>query len=264
MRTRPGLIFNNLFASFASCSPARANSLVFGERTFVWHKVKFLSDIEFCLNLRSPFASSSHQSLSGFSNRKLFVQQKVYSMGTFLQTGIINEFSFSTSATKLKGISLHEFKTNVARTVVDSLDSFSCEDEGGGFYRWNWKREARRMHLVPLLARYYVDFYGKDSEDFATYCKPVINFLSDDPSDDDLISWAEEEGFETFYPADDWFRMAAVNGQDVKVNVSLVSLSSEGKVLVEEMQQHLSFFEKALRFVYGDNPFGKCLKVDVG
>ena len=32
-----------------------------------------------------------------------------------------------------------------------------------------------------------------------------------------------------------------------------VSLSSKGKVLVEEMQQHLSFFEKALRFVYGDN-----------
>ena len=82
--------------------------------------------------------------------------------------------------------------------------------------------------------------------------------------DEDLISWAENQGFETFYPADDWFRIATVNGLEVRVNVTLISLSSEGKVLVEEMQQHLSFFEKALRIVYGDNPLGKCLTVDVG
>ena len=185
-------------------------------------------------------------------------------MGTFLQTGIINEFSFSSPTARLKGLSLNEFNINVARTVVDSPDSFSCEDEGGGFYRWSWKREARRKHLIPLLDRYCADFYGKDSKDFVAYCEPVISFLGDDPSDEDLISWAEEEGFGTFYQTDDWFRMATVNGHEVRVNVSLVSLSSEGKVLVEEMQQHLSFFEKALRFVYGDNPFGKCLTVDVG
>jgi len=185
-------------------------------------------------------------------------------MGTFMQTGIITEFSFGTPTATLKGISLKELKTYVARSVVDSPESFSCEDEGGGFFRWRWKREIRRKRLIPLLDRYYADFYGKDSKDFAAFCSPVINFLGTDPSDKDLISWAEDEGFEAFYPTDDWFRMATVNGQKVRVNVSLVSLSSEGKVQVEELQQHLSFFEKALRFVYGDNPLGKCLTVDVG
>jgi hypothetical protein len=63
---------------------------------------------------------------------------------------------------------------------------------------------------------------------------------------------------------DDWFRIVTLSGQEVRVNVSVISLSSEGKVMFEKMQQHLSFFEKALRFVYGDNPFGKCLTVDVG
>jgi hypothetical protein len=191
-------------------------------------------------------------------------EQKIYGMGTFLQTGIITEFSFGTPTARLKEISLNEFKTSVARTVVDSPDSFGCEDVGGGYYRWRWKREARRKHLVPLLARYYADFYGKDSKDYAAYCRPVISFLGDDPSDEDLINWAEEEGYKTFYPADDWYRVATVKGHEIKVNASLVSLSSEGKVLVEEMQRHLSFFEKTLRFVYGDNPLGKCLTVDVG
>ena len=191
-------------------------------------------------------------------------QNCYYGMGTFLQTGIITEFSFGTPTAGLKGVSLEAFNTSVARTVVDSTDSFNCEDEGGGYYRWSWKREARRKHLIPLLARYYADFYGKGSKEFAAYCEPVISFLGADPSDEDLISWAENEGFETFYPSDDWFRMATVNGQEIRVNVTLISLSSEGKVLVEEMQRHLSFFEKALRFVYGDNPLGKCLTVDVG
>ena len=184
-------------------------------------------------------------------------------MGTFLQTAIINEFSFSVPSSRLKGVSKNEFKVNVANTVVGSLDSFTCEGDNS-FFTWRWKREARRKHLIPLLEHFYADFYGKGGKDFVAYCQPVLSFLSNDPSDDDLINWAEEEGYETFYPADDWFRLPTVNGHEIRVDVSLISLSSEGKVLVEEMEQHLSFFEKALRFVYGDNPLGKCLTVDVG
>jgi len=184
-------------------------------------------------------------------------------MGTFLQTAFITEFSFGAPTPKLKGIFLDEFGINVAKTVVGSLDCFSCKAERS-FFTWKVKREARRKYLVPLLERYYTDFYGEDSKDFVADCKPVISFLSNDPSDDDLISWAEEEGFSTFYPSDGWYRMPSVNGKEVQVNVSYVSLSSEGKVLVEEMEQHLAFFERALRLVYGDNPLGKCLTVDVG
>jgi hypothetical protein len=99
-----------------------------------------------------------------FFQAEFIYEQKLYGMGTFLQTGIITEFSFGTPAERLKGISLSEFKTSVARTVVDSPDSFGCEDEGGGYYKWRWKREARRRHLIPLLARYYADYYGKDSK----------------------------------------------------------------------------------------------------
>ena len=184
-------------------------------------------------------------------------------MGTFLQTAFINKFSFDAPTSKLKEISLNEFKTNVAKTVVGSLECFSCKAEGS-FFRWSLKREARWKYLVPLLDRYYADFYGRDSKDFVADCKPVIDFLSKNPSDDDLINWAQEEGFSTFYPSGGWYRMPTVNGQEVHVNVSYLSLSSEGKVLVEETEQHLAFFERALRLVYGDNPLGKCLTVDVG
>ncbi|HVU96162.1 MAG TPA: hypothetical protein VHE34_13110 [Puia sp.] len=173
-------------------------------------------------------------------------------MGTYIQTAFIHEFSFAVPTTKLQGISLDEFKIKVAKTVVGSLDCFSYEARGS-FLTWNLKSEARRKHLVPLLERYYADFYGKDSKDFVADCKPVISFLGGDPSDDDLTNRAEEEGFSTFYPSDDWYRFPTVNGLEVQVNVSCVSLSSEGKVLVEEMGKHLAFFERALRLAYGDN-----------
>ncbi len=185
-------------------------------------------------------------------------------MKTFLQTGIINEFSFDISTVMMNGLSIDELSDKVARTVVDSPDSFSCEFEDCAFYRWSLKREVRQKHLIPLLTRYYADFYGLDIKDFAAFCKPVIGFLRNDPSDDDLIRWAKEGTFGNFYLTEDWFRIAIVHGQKVRVNVSLVSLSSEGKVRVGKLQQHLPFFEKALRSVYGDNPLGKCLTVDVG
>jgi len=111
-------------------------------------------------------------------------------MGTFLQAGIIIEFSYGTPMAGLNGVSLDAINIKVARTVVDSTD-----------------------------------------------------FLGADPSDADLISWAEDEGFLTFYPSDDRFRIATVNGQEIRVNVTLVSLSSEGKVLVEEMQQLMNYKE---------------------
>jgi hypothetical protein len=185
-------------------------------------------------------------------------------MATFMQTGLINAFSFGISTGKLKGIPPDDFAKTVARTVVDSLDSFDCEKEGVDFYSWTWKPEIRRQHLVPLLTRYYTDFYGANSKNSVTYCEPVLSFLGSDPSDEELISWAEDGEEESFYLLDDWFRMATLHGQEIRVNVSMVSLTSEGKVLVEELQQHLSFFEKALRSAYGDNPLGKCLTVDIG
>jgi hypothetical protein len=184
-------------------------------------------------------------------------------MGTFMQTGLINRFSFGISAKGLKGIPADEFANTVARTVVDTLESFDCEKEGRNFYRWTWKPAVRQQHLVPLLTRYYSDFYGAHSKDFVTYCEPVLSFLGSDPSDEELICWAEDGEEESFYLGNDWFRMAMLHGQEIRVNVSMISLTSEGKVLVEELQQHLSFFEKALRSAYGENPLGKCLTVDI-
>jgi hypothetical protein len=185
-------------------------------------------------------------------------------MGTFMQTGLINGFSFGISAAKLKGLPPDEFANTVARTVVDSLDNFNCEKEGRDYYSWSWKPEVRQQHLVPLLTRYYTDFYGAHSENFVTYCEPVLGFLRNDPSDEEFMCWAEDGSEGSFDLKDDWFRMATLNGQEIRVNVSMISLTSEGKVLVEEMQVHLSFFERALRSTYGDNPLGKCLTVDIG
>ncbi|MBS1665270.1 MAG: hypothetical protein JST68_29765 [Bacteroidetes bacterium] len=184
-------------------------------------------------------------------------------MGTFLYTGIINRFCFDLSEKSAKKTSLDRLKTKVAKAVVGDLNSFTCEGKES-FYSWNWKREARRKYLVPFLKRYYSDFYGKDSEAFEKYCKPIVSFLNNDPSDEDLIDWAEEEGYEFFGPMNGWLRYVTIDGQRVRVNVSFISLSSEGKVIVEEIEEHQSFFENALRLVYRNNPFGKCLTVDVG
>jgi hypothetical protein len=80
------------------------------------------------------------------------------------------------------------------------------------------------VDLVALLARYYTDFYGEQSKEFATYCEPVLSFLGSDPSDEDLMCRAEDGTEESFCLLDDWFRLATLNGQEIRVNESMVVL----------------------------------------
>lgn len=184
-------------------------------------------------------------------------------MGDFIYTALIREFRVSTSVADPAGVELEKTRSDLAEFLVDNPDLYSCVEECG-MLRWKWKEEARRGFLIDLLSRYYADFYDGESKYFAEYCRPVIDFLDSAPTDEDLIRWAEEKGSEVFYPMNGWVRMAAFNGRKVKVYVSLLRLSSEGKVIDEEMHRHLTFFEKALRIAYLDNPLGGCLTVDMG
>jgi hypothetical protein len=180
-----------------------------------------------------------------------------------MHTAFIAGFGFSTTASKPKGFSLDEFKWQVASNVVGNPYIFNCEG-GTGYCEWTWTQDARRTYLIPFLSRFYADFYGEDSREFLEYCKPVLDFLATDPSDQDLLNWAEEYCYHTFYPMDDWQGVVEVNGKEITVNLSVFSLTSEGKVMYEEMEQHLTFLEEVLRKAYADNPFGQCLTIDVG
>jgi len=47
------------------------------------------------------------------------------------------------------------------------------------------------------------------------------------------------------------------------LQIDNVELTSEGKVVYEELDQHLHFFESAIRKAYADDSLGGCLMVTV-
>ncbi|HLZ86248.1 MAG TPA: hypothetical protein VKQ52_03360 [Puia sp.] len=179
-------------------------------------------------------------------------------MGEFLHIALIREFTVCAPPARSPRTSLDRFKSAVAALVVDSPDSFDCVEEAG-ILRWTWKRDVRQAWLTGLLNRYYADFYDAGSDFFLANCKPVLGFLAGAPSDEEWLDWMEKEGSEAFYPMNGSFRTIVLDCKGIQVQVSLVSLSSEGKVRLEESQGHLPFFEKLLRRAYAGNPLAGCL-----
>ena len=177
-----------------------------------------------------------------------------------MQTGLICEFSVSRSS-KPERMDLEAFKAEVAKATIESPESYDSKEVGGMVY-WTIRRVAREAHLVDLLNRYGADFYGSESREFDKYCKLAIDYLATNPSDPDLAAWIENSEWLTQLVR--WSRIVMVGGARMTVHFSMWSLSSEGKVMVEELKQHLSFFEKAIRGRYADNPLGGSLAVDIG
>jgi hypothetical protein len=183
-----------------------------------------------------------------------------YFMGTYMYTGLIHEFQVAKSY-KPDKVSLDSFKAEVAGAVVSNPEHYSC-NEVHGMFIWRLPQKARDAYLVDLLSRYYGDFYGLQSPDFAEQCKPAIEFFLTRPTDEKLAEWLEES--DGFSDLDGWFRTVKIGGKEVTVHFSVWSLSCEGKVMVEELERHLRFFERAIRKTYADNPLGGSLAVDVG
>ncbi len=182
-------------------------------------------------------------------------------MGTFMQTGVINEFRVAKSYNKAKGFSLAAFRKAVENAVVNNPESYDCEETDGMYY-WTLRQEVKEAHLVDLIRRFYTDFYDPRHRNFNRCYKSILDFLTTNPSFEKLNVWNEETG--DFSETDGWMRTIIVKGYDVTVNFSFLGLSYEGKVMVEELDQHLSFFERAIRKMYADNPLGGSLAIDIG
>jgi hypothetical protein len=127
---------------------------------------------------------------------------------------------------------------------------------------WKLGRQARDAHLVDLLSRFYMDYYGFQSPDFSVHCKPIIDFFLTKPTDEKLAEWLQES--DEFLDLNRWYRKVNIGGKDVTVNFSMWSLACQGKVTFEALERHLRFTEKSIRKAYANNPLGGSLVVDVG
>jgi hypothetical protein len=83
------------------------------------------------------------------------------------------------------------------------------------------------------------------------------------PSIDKLYEWDEDSDYAIALDRDE-IRDISIAKSEVRVNICNITLTSEGKVLYEELDQHLRFFEWAMRRAYADDPVGGCLMVTIG
>lgn len=184
-------------------------------------------------------------------------------MGEFIWTALVSEFRVSKSLAALKEADLNDSNAFIGKALVNTPELFLCE-EGKDFFIWRLKEEARRTYLGSFLKQYYQDFYGSDIRYFDEHCKPVIDYILTDPTDEKLNQWKENTLSEVFYPDEYGVREVLVHQKRINIRFSSIRLSYEGKVMYEELEKHLRFFELAMQKAYADNPLGGCLIVEVG
>lgn len=181
-------------------------------------------------------------------------------MGQYIQTGLITNF-YAVKPAKRSKSNLLSQQELIAKAAVDQPQIFECKEDKE-YFTWTLKSTVKKKYLVNFLKRYYQDFY--DSNTYSNHCKPVIDFLSTNPSQKALEKWDEDQLNDSFCLDDNIYREINIADKEIRVFISSYRLSIEGKVMYEELDGHLDFFEKCMRKAYADDPLGGCLIVEIG
>lgn len=67
-----------------------------------------------------------------------------------------------------------------------------------------------------------------------------------------------------YYRISDPFISGQYNGYAFEKDQNRAGNTNEGKVLYEELEQHVAFFESALRKAYANDALGGCLMITIG
>jgi hypothetical protein len=178
-------------------------------------------------------------------------------------TTLITEFSLCSSELSSKGTDLNDQKDLVAKAIVANPESFECAKEGNSFI-WTLRPAIIDQYLLNFLQRYYHDFYGQNSEAYKKYALPLINYLSTNPTSKVLQDWNEDMQDDNITFDHDEIRQVTINRNQINVRTVAIMLTSEGKIIFEELEEHMDFFEKSIRETYSDDALGGGIMVVVG
>ncbi|WP_316833780.1 hypothetical protein [Pedobacter nutrimenti] len=179
-------------------------------------------------------------------------------MGIFINTEIITEFFAWVEDVRIQDeTSLEKF----VHELVDNPSSFNFKKTDGK-YIWTLKPEILEKNLKPFLEQYYSDMYGIEytsNED----CKEALSLLDSKPTKSQLNKYLEENGNPAFSSGIDYRYDLKIESERVTFIYSTISLSNEGKISYEEFDQHLYFFQNAIRKTYQNSPLGGGLVIEI-
>ena len=183
-------------------------------------------------------------------------------MGEFLQTRLITTLNVSKhNLAKMEEKNRISCLNRILKIIVANPESFALE-EGNDLYSWKLKPDILEGQLLPFLEDYYKDFYGYKTDWHIRDCTPTLEFLKARPKDTSVLEYLGNEKSDIIIIDESNYNLSL---EDVKVRVltSELRLSFEGKVVYESIFGHVNFFQKCIRKVYGYNPLGGALCIDI-
>ncbi len=175
-------------------------------------------------------------------------------MGQFLRIGFVAE-----ATTRLPdGISTNDLSKEINGIYSPETYDF-IEAEG----KITLKLNSATVHeeLLPFVRQVYEDYHGPTGRE---RLQEVVDFITEIAEEHDWLEKAEKECLPDFYPIKhDLHDDFNVSGNTVWLYTNVIQLGSEGKFLMEEYSNTLSFLETCAHRAYAKFRLGKAFRVFV-
>ncbi len=158
-------------------------------------------------------------------------------MGTYLMTGLKIKVSISCKPEEEK-----EHQKKLAdiwemKAVPEGIYQIRREEDS---LIYEIDEEILKQELIPFLKAFYHAYYGEDANN---RYHAALNFLQSNPYESWHGYFEDGDSYECCYENIGLFFDSTLGYPDI----CLLRLSFEGKVLAEEMQDHLNLYNFALR-----------------
>ena len=189
-------------------------------------------------------------------------------MGQFLMTGIITEFLIYVDSDLEEGMDPEKNGNDLAGAVVRNPECFALDRKGERMI-WRLRPDVIAVQLHDFCKKYFSDFYREQSRDYERSAKPMLDSLAKAPSAEVFYRWFGDgdvtmDKDNELIIHDDEVRSVIFANRKVRVRITFLRLTSEGKIMYEEIEQHLEFFESAMRCKYADDLLGGSLMITIG
>jgi len=166
-------------------------------------------------------------------------------MGTYIGMGIVHKIVVSKNEMDEIEFDLEQLKENINQKFYFDMELYDVH-EVDNYYIFLLKGNVIEKDLKGFLEEIYPSLYRDDEEDYNEVLKKLENLKADE-----IIEYSKTKPLALQYDKycySDY--LYGIFGRSVKLSYEAMTISSEGKVMVETFGNHANFFKATIIKAY--------------
>ena len=183
-------------------------------------------------------------------------------MGRYLVIGITTEMAFKKSEA-IKQFDTLESASEFVEQNYAPTEVFNKE-ENDEYIGYSIKPELLETELVPFLNVFY-DSRFQEGDYQLKHKQEILNDISQQSTADAIINLAKKKKYECFQDDPYWdpYWIEGKGWDYLRISTSGISLSFDGKIIMEEYGSLFEFFQDLIKAKFGKYLIAKAIRVTI-